>query len=386
MDGENRRVAGVTVNVNGVSVETDSNGRYVAEGFGARSYRAPGATRATPNRIVVTTAEEGSEETTDLGVFAANTPRRIDIEIEDATKVTTISGRVTHSTGGAGVSGVRIWVDGVAPLNKNARSNARLTSNDIYITGSDGSFSVRIAAKAGGATATITATKDGMFFSPDAGHTFSAVAGQNISGITFTAFDNGRIHGRVVDASNNAISGVIVRADQLTGDATDADTTGTTGTYSLSVRYGQYEVTATKPGYEITDTTNVNVPNDGKALNDLIGTPVENYSQLSSLSLSGVSRLCRTAACGTTARGFRSAHTDYTATVGNTLSVTTLTTTVGGGARVIERYPDDADATTTGHQIALEVGTTDIESWLPPRTNTDTTTYTRAVTRGLRPR
>ena len=25
---------GVTVNVNGVSVETDSNGRYVAEGFG----------------------------------------------------------------------------------------------------------------------------------------------------------------------------------------------------------------------------------------------------------------------------------------------------------------------------------------------------------------
>ena len=29
-------MAGVTVNVNGVSVETDSNGRYVAEGFGSQ--------------------------------------------------------------------------------------------------------------------------------------------------------------------------------------------------------------------------------------------------------------------------------------------------------------------------------------------------------------
>ena len=381
VDGENRRMAGVTVNVNGVSVETDSNGRYVAEGFGARSYRAPGSTTTLRNRIVVTTSEEGSEETTDLGIFAANTPRRIDIEIEDATEVTTISGKVTHSSGGAGVSGVRIWVDGKAPLNKNARSG-RTGPNNIYITGSDGSFSVRIAAKAGGATATITATKDGMFFSPDAGHTFSAVAGQNISGITFTAFDNGRIHGRVVDASDNPIGGVLVTAAQVGGTAMDTMTTSAaTGTYSLSVRYGQYDVSADKAGYTFSDTMGVNVPNDGKALNDLIGTPVTNYSYLSSLSLSGVSRLCRTAACPTSARGFRSAHTDYTATVGNSLSMTTLTTTVGGGARVLERYPGDADATTTGHQIALEVGETDIEVVVASKDNTDTTTYTVTVTR-----
>ena len=244
-DGENRRMAGVTVNVNGVSVETDSNGRYVAEGFGSRNYRAPGSRFTQRNRIVVTTAEEGSAETTDLGSFAANTPRRIDVDIEDAAEITTISGTVTHSDGGAGVGGVRIWVDNRAPLNKNARTG-RTGPNNIYITGSDGSFSVRINAKAGGATATITASRDGMFFSPDAGHTFSAVAGQNISGLTFTAFDNGTIHGRVVDAGDNAISGVIVTATQASpGTATDADTTGTTGTYSLSVRYGQYSVSAT---------------------------------------------------------------------------------------------------------------------------------------------
>ena len=381
VDGENRRMADVTVNVNGVSVETDSNGRYVAEGFGPRNYRAPGSRVTQRNRIVVTTAEEGSAETTNLGSFAANTPRRIDVDIEDAAEITTISGTVTHSDPGGDVGGVRIWVDGRAPLNKNARTG-RTGPNNIYITGTDGVFSVRINAKAGGATATITASRDGTFFSPDAGHTFSAVAGQNISGLTFTAFDNGTIHGRVVDAGDNAISGVIVTAKQASpGTATDADTTGTTGTYSLSVRYGQYSVSATKDGYTITDTTGVNVPNDGKALNDLVGTPVEGYAQLSSLSLSGVS-LCRgSQPCGRTSGGFRSGHEKYTATVGNSLSMTTLSATAGGGARVTERYPDDADATTAGHQIALDIGTTDIEVEVVSKDNTDTTTYEVAVTR-----
>jgi hypothetical protein len=382
VDGENRRMAGVTVNVNGVSVETDSNGRYVAEGFGPRNYRAPGSTFTLRNRIVVTTAEEGSAETTDLGRFDANTPRRIDVDIEDAAEITTISGTVTHSDGGAGVGGVRIWVDGQAPLNENARTG-RTGPNNIYITGSDGSFSVRINAKAGGATATITASRDGMFFSPDGGHTFSAVAGQNISGLTFTAFDNGTIHGRVVDGSDSPISGVIVTAEQASpGMETDADTTGTTGTYSLSVRYGQYSVSATKDGYTITDTTGVNVPNDGKALNDLVGTPVDNYAQLSSLSLSGVS-LCRgSQPCARTLGGFRSAHDTYTATVDNSLSMTTVTATAGGGADVDEIYPDDADDDdSNGHQIALDVGTTDIEVEVVSKDKTNTTTYTVTVTR-----
>ena len=123
------------------------------------------------------------------------------------------------------------------------------------------------------------------------------------------------------------------------------------------------------------------MPNDGKALNDLVGTPVDNYAQLSSLSLSGVS-LCRgPQPCGRTSGGFRSGHEIYTATVGNSLSMTTLSATAGGGARVTERYPDDADATTTGHQIALDIGTTDIEVEVVSKDNTDTTTYEVAVTR-----
>ncbi|MCY4574778.1 MAG: carboxypeptidase regulatory-like domain-containing protein, partial [Gemmatimonadetes bacterium] len=372
VDGDNRRMAGVTVNVNGVSVETDSNGRYVAEGFRARNGCGTSTAR---NVICVTTAVEGSEETADRATFAANSPTRINVEIEDAAEVTTISGRVTHSDGGAGVGGVRIWVDGRAPLNKNARTG-RTGPNNIYITGGDGSFSVRINAKAGGATATITASRDGMFFSPDAGHTFSAVAGQNISGITFTAFDNGTIHGRVVDASNNAISGVIVTADQVGGDATDADTTGTTGTYSLSVRYGQYGVTAAKHGYTFTDTTGVNVPNDGKALNDLIGTPAEDNADLASLSLSGVT-LRRSA----TLTGFRAGVYSYTAEVSYSTDMTTVSATPSvPGARVTEIYPDDADDA-SGHQVALGVGTTSIEVTVTAADGESTKTYTVAVTR-----
>ena len=381
-DGENRRLAGVTVNVNGVSVTTDSNGRYIAEGFGPRNYRAPGSRTTQRNRIVVTTAEEGSEETTDLGSFAANTPRRIDVEIEDAAEVTMISGRVTHSDGGAGVGRVRVWVDGRAPLNANARSSSRLTRNNIYITNSNGDFTVRIAAKTGGASATVTVSQDGRFFSPDQ-HTVSAVAGAEISGINFTAFDNGTIHGRVVDGSNNPITGVIVTANQVGGDATDADTTGTTGTYSLSVRYGQYSVSAAKHGYTFTDTTGVNVPNDGKAINDLVGTPAEDNADLSSLSLSGVS-LCRSSAasCPTASRGFRSGTTAYYSTVGNSTDMTTVTATPAvPGASVTEIYPDDADANMSGHQVALDVGTTTIEVEVTAANDTATNTYTVAVTR-----
>ena len=373
-DSENRRMAGVTVNVNGVSVTTDSNGRYVAEGFGSRSCRV--GTRTVRNTICVQTAEEGSEPTSQAVSFAANTPKRVNVRIADAAEVTMISGRVTHSDGGAGVGGVRVWVDGRAPLNKNARSSSRLRTNNIYITDGNGNFSVRVLAKAGGASASVTVSRDGMFFSPDM-HTVGAVAGATISGINFTAFDNGTIHGRVVDASNNPISGVIVTATQVApGTATDADTTGTTGTYSLSVRYGQYNVTAAKHGYEITSAEGINVPNDGKAIDDLVGTPAEDNADLASLSLSGVTLRRGTAS------GFLTSVEDYTAEVGYATDMTTVTVTTSvPGADVSEIYPDDADDDESGHQVALGVGETTIEVEVTAADGETTKTYTVVVTR-----
>ena len=72
-----------------------------------------------------------------------------------------------------------------------------------------GSYSARV--KATGGTVTVSATKEFMFFTPDK-HSVSAVVGANISGINFSAFDNGTITGRVVDAADDPLSGVIVSA------------------------------------------------------------------------------------------------------------------------------------------------------------------------------
>ena len=376
-DGENRRLADVEVTVNGVTETTDAQGRYVVEGFGPQNGCG---TSTAKNVICVTTDKEGSDKTADRRSFSANTPTRIDVRIRDATEVTWIEGKVTHSEGGAGVGGVLVMVDGRAPNNKNAKIN-RSKTNNAYKTLSDGSYRVQINAKPNGATAEVTVEKDGMFFSPDK-HTVSALAKQTFEGINFIAFDNGTIHGRVVDGSNNPITGVIVTATQVSpGTATDADTTGTTGTYSLSVRYGQYDVSAAKHGYTFTEATGISVPNNGNAIDDLVGTPAEDNADLSSLSLSGVT-LCRTTACPATARGFRTAVTDYTAEVGYSTAMTTVSATPSvPGARVTEIYPEDADDDESGHQVALDVGTTTIEVTVTAADGETTQTYEVAVTR-----
>ena len=58
--------------------------------------------------------------------------------------------------------------------------------------------------------------------------------------------------------TTKALSDVIVEARPVSGAgsaatdaATHADTTGATGTYTLRVPYGSYNVTATKNGYDL---------------------------------------------------------------------------------------------------------------------------------------
>ena len=380
-DSGYRPLADVTVNVNGQTGTSDANGLYVVEGFGPANYRAPGSTRTSRNRSVVRTAEAGSEPTVVDYPFAANSPRLSNIKITDADEVTLISGTVTESGTGTGVGDVQILVDDDAPLNPNARSSSTVSTNNIYLTGSDGSYTVRIRAKAGGESARVTVDKDGMFFTPDL-HTVSAVAGANISGINFTGFDNGTIWGRAVDADSVPLSGAIITGTLVGGDVEDVDTTGATGTYVLSVRYGQYQVAATKAGYtkgEFDGT--VNVPNDGKAIADIVLKADDGDASLSSLILSGVT-LKR--ATGTTPRGesvFKSDVTDYIATVNNGVTSTNVSVAPAVTGATWEIYPDDADANTTGHQVDLEVGVTFIEVTVTAADEESEKVYTVEVTR-----
>ena len=89
------------------------------------------------------------------------------------------------------------------------------------------------------------------------------------SGYDFSGFKHGTISGRVLDENDGPMSGVTVTATPAGGgDAADDATTGRTGSYSLSVPFGGYEVTAEKEGYSFGAAQIVNVapslPTDAK--------------------------------------------------------------------------------------------------------------------------
>jgi len=67
---------------------------------------------------------------------------------------------------------------------------------------------------------------------------------------TFTATDMGTLTGKVVDASGQPIAGAEVALDS--GETT---VTGEDGTFSLSARMGEHEVTVAKDGYVLSTTT-----------------------------------------------------------------------------------------------------------------------------------
>ena len=92
---------------------------------------------------------------------------------------------------------------------------------------------------------------------------------------------------------------------------------------------------------------------------------------LSALSLNGAT-LSPTFAAGTTA---------YTASVGNSVTETTVTATAADTNASVVITPTDADANTDGHQVALPVGDTAISVKVTAEDGTTTQTYTVTVTR-----
>ena len=127
-------------------------------------------------------------------------------------------------------------------LNPNAKSSSSKKENDIYKTGDDGTYTVQVQAVGG--TVTLTASMKGRSFSPELGHSVSAVVDANISGLDFTAFDHATISGRVLNkADGSPEPGVKITATRV-GDSspTDSDISRSTGTYSLSVPYGAYVI------------------------------------------------------------------------------------------------------------------------------------------------
>ena len=92
---------------------------------------------------------------------------------------------------------------------------------------------------------------------------------------------------------------------------------------------------------------------------------------LSALSLSGV----------TLTPAFASGTTAYTASVGNSVTETTVTATASDANASVEVTPEDADDGTSGDQVALVVGETTIRVEVTAEDGETTQTYTVTMTR-----
>ena len=103
-------------------------------------------------------------------------------------------------------------------------------------------------------------------------------------------------------------------------------------------------------------------------------TDSNNYdadARLSALSLNGI----------TLDQTFHNALKQYTASVANSVSSTTVTATKRRDGATVAITPADAESGTTGHQVNLGVGTTVISVTVTASNNTTTKTYTITIER-----
>ena len=346
----------VTVNVNGMSATSDEFGRYYAEGFGPSTCKI--GTSTLSNQICVQTAVEGREPTTDRASFAANTPTEVNVIIEGAAVTATVEGTVT--SGGDPVAGVAILVNGA--------------DKAAFTTKADGAYSVRVSV----GTVTIRASKAGMSFQP-AMHTITVPTKDQVyPGWNFAGFDHGTISGKV-SREGRALAGVKLRATPIDGSAVaDSATTGVTGIYSLSVPFGQYDVTASMADTDFDPATQrVNVgPGESKSIDDFaVVIPPSDDATLSALSLGDDVDL---------APEFESDVMAYTAAAVHAVDTVTVMATVNDDDAEVEITPPDADDATDGHQVDLAVGSNPITVKVTAA-DKSTETYTVTVTRAPAP-
>ena len=214
-----------------------------------------------------------------------------------------------------------------------------------------------------------------MSFTPSS-HAVSAVEGSAISGIDFTGFNHATVSGRVSTAGR-PMDGVLVSATPAGGGAAaDTATTGVTGTYSLSLAFGQYDVRATKAGFTFNPATQrVNVgPGESKSAEDFAAVVVpSSVATLSDLMLSNDVSLNPT---------FMDTTTAYTASAPNAAAQITVTATPTDPGATVLITPADANLAASGWQVDLaeDVGNV-ITATVTAADGTTIKPYTVTVTR-----
>ena len=261
-DEDGEPLEGATVTVNGVTTETDIDGRYIAPDYRyIRSYS---------RHLYIQVSKDGYKPLTnnptsafnynrrsikDAEPFAANEPQKLTVELEESDILATVSGTVTDKDGDP-VSGVDITVvnesDESVLMNptRNCKVNDSKTDN-CYKTGSDGTYTLSVLVTEDDEDYTITPSKDRYYFD-NTDEVERLESGDEENGVDFEALRQSRIRGSV-RGPDGGMSGVTVTATNgsTRTPLTFMDDTNDNGRFTIWVDGDErYDVAATpKDGY-----------------------------------------------------------------------------------------------------------------------------------------
>ena len=396
----------VEVTVNGVTVETDIDGRYIVPDFSrvtSRASRTAGTKlyvsfsldgydtlRDDPNsrRYQITDAD-GSTNGLD---FEANDPQRLDVVLKESAKLATVTGTVTDKDGDP-VSGVDLTVINEAGEdvlhNRQWLGSAYCTvvgEDDAAMncrrTGDDGTYEMQVRVKDDDEDYTIKPSKNRYYFD-NTDETERLEVGDEEDGVDFEALRQSRIRGAVKDADDDGVGGVTVTATarDRTPAYAPSDETNANGRFTIWVDGDEtYEVAAMVDGYSFEapeDADGIRVDDD--ETHD-IGTFKATSVPSTVATLSSL-----TVQYANLDPAFAADKDSYTAKVGFNVTETRIAATATSSVATVEISAGENEETGTGSasmDVDLEVGDTEVTITVTPAdTTADEMTYTVDVTR-----
>ena len=418
LDEADDPLEGVEVTVNGVTVETDIDGRYIVPDFsrgassrGDRAVGAPAGTklyvsfsldgydtqRDDPNnsrssrRYQIADAD-GAKDGID---FEANDPQRLDIVLAESQMLATITGTVTDKDGDP-VSGVdltvvneagedvlhnRQWISAIGAYCTVGEGDAAMNCRR---TGDDGTYEMQVRVTDDDEDYTITPSKNRYYFD-NTDETERLEAGDDEDGVDFEALRQSRIRGAVKDADDNGMGGVTVTATarDRTPVYAPSDETNDNGRFTIWVDGDErYDVRATKDGYSFGDTEdedNLGLRVDDDETHD-IGTFTATAVPSDVSTLSGLTVSPGVLDPAT----FDPMTTTYAAKVGYNVTSTRVEATATSSAATVTITAGDNEEMGTGSasiDVELDEGSNTVTIAVESEDESTTTTYTLTVTR-----
>ncbi|MDE2805437.1 MAG: carboxypeptidase regulatory-like domain-containing protein [Gemmatimonadota bacterium] len=419
LDAFDDPVEDVEVTVNGVTVQTDIDGRYIAPDFSRMTSRA--SPRAG-SKLYITVAKAGYKTQTDDpnnsrssrryqiedadgakdGIdFTTNDPQRLDITLIESDLVATITGTVTDKNGDP-VAGVDItvtneagedrlnnwqWLSGIGYCQTDGRrveGVGDVIDADLYCrrTGEDGTYELQVLVTEDDADYTITPSKNRYYFD-DPYEIERVESGDTEEDLNFEALKQSRIRGAVKTDDDSGVGGVKVMATAQgrVPAYMPYDETNSNGRFTIWVDGDErYDITASKDDYSFENPEDA----DGLRVDDDethdIGTFVASSVPSNVATLSGLTVTPGVMDPAT----FDPMTKAYTAKVGYTTTSTRVTATATSSAATITITAGETTETGTGSAMAdveLEVGNTTVTIAVESQDESTTEIYTLTVTR-----